>query len=70
VWREAQPHLPAELLVQRAGRLGVFVAEGGKARFHPLPQAQEGRPAPLDLPPEARIATQGRHAVQDGQALP
>ncbi|MFN3884758.1 MAG: efflux RND transporter periplasmic adaptor subunit [Rhodocyclaceae bacterium] len=70
VWREVQPHLPAELLVQREGRLGVFVAEGGKARFHALPQAQEGRPAPLDLPTDARIVTQGRHAVQDGQALP
>lgn len=70
VWREAQAHLPAELLVQREGRLGVFVVEGGKARFHALPQAQEGRPAPLDLPADARIVTQGRHAVQDGQALP
>lgn len=69
VWRDPQAHLPAELLVRRAGRYGVFVAAAGKARFHALPQAQEGRPAALDLPAEAQIVTQGRHALQDGMAL-
>lgn len=69
IWREAQAHLPAELLVQREGRLGVFVAEGSRARFHALPQAQEGRPVAIDLPADARIVTQGRHALQDGQPL-
>jgi RND family efflux transporter MFP subunit len=69
VWRDPQAHLPAELLVRRDGRLGAFVVADGKARFHALPQAQEGRPAALDLPAEARIVTQGRHALQDGQPL-
>lgn len=69
LWRDARFHLPAELLVRRAGRYGVFVAEAGKARFHVLPQAQEGRPAVLDLPPATRIVTQGRHALQEGMAL-
>jgi hypothetical protein len=69
VWRDAQAHLPADLLVRRDGRYGVFVAEDGKARFHVLPQAQEGRPAALDLPAETRIVTQGRHALQDGMTL-
>lgn len=69
VWRETQAYLPAELLVQRAGHLGVFVAVDGKARFHALPQAQEGRPAALDLPAETQVVTQGRHALQDGQPL-
>jgi RND family efflux transporter MFP subunit len=69
VWRDAQAHLPADLLVRRDGRYGVFVAEGDKARFHLLPEAQEGRPAAIDLPPDTRIVTQGRHALQDGMAL-
>lgn len=69
VWREPAPWLPADLLVRRAGRYGVFVAIDGKARFHPLADAQEGRPALLDLPPETQIVTQGRHALQDGMAL-
>ncbi len=69
VWRDALAHLPADLLVSRDGRYGVFVIEADKARFHALPQAQEGRPAPLDLPPETRIVTQGRHALREGMTL-
>jgi RND family efflux transporter MFP subunit len=69
VWRAAQAHLPADLLVRRDGRYGVFIAADGKARFHALPQAQEGRPAPLDLPAETMLVTQGRHALQEGMAL-
>ncbi len=69
VWRDPQPYLPAELLVRRDGRYGVFIAAEGKARFHALPQAQEGRPAALDLPAETLIVTQGRHALREGMAL-
>lgn len=69
VWRDPQAHLPAELLVRREGRAGVFVAAAGKARFHALPQAQEGRPAALDLPAATQVVTQGRHALQDGMPL-
>ncbi|HSO06031.1 MAG TPA: efflux RND transporter periplasmic adaptor subunit, partial [Pelomicrobium sp.] len=43
VWRDDRPHVPAELVVKRSGRLGVFVANSGTARFVPLPAAQEGR---------------------------
>lgn len=69
LWRESAAYLPAELLVRRNGRYGVFVAADGKARFHLLTEAQEGRPALLDLPADARIVTQGRHALQDGMPL-
>ncbi|MDP1605754.1 MAG: efflux RND transporter periplasmic adaptor subunit [Rhodocyclaceae bacterium] len=69
LWRDPQAHLPAELLVRRAGHYGVFIAEAGKARFHGLPNAQEGRPAAIDLPADAQIVTQGRHALQDGMPL-
>jgi RND family efflux transporter MFP subunit len=69
VWQATDAWLPADLLVRRNGQLGVFVAADGKARFHPLSGAQEGRPAPLDLPADTTIVTQGRHALQDGQGL-
>ncbi|MDP2194923.1 MAG: efflux RND transporter periplasmic adaptor subunit [Rhodocyclaceae bacterium] len=69
VWRDRQAHLPADLLVRREGRHGLFVAADGRARFHVLPLAQEGRPTPLDLSPDTRIVTQGRHALQEGAAL-
>jgi RND family efflux transporter MFP subunit len=69
VWRSAQAHLPPDLVLRRDGKLGVFVANGGKAMFVPLPLAQEGRPAPADLEPGALIITGGRYQLQDGVAV-
>lgn len=68
-WRDPVPHLPPELVLRREGRLGVFVLENRHARFVPLPEAQEGRPAPAGLPPDARIAVDGRHLLTDGQPI-
>ncbi|MBI3147688.1 MAG: efflux RND transporter periplasmic adaptor subunit [Betaproteobacteria bacterium] len=68
-WRDAQAHLPAEYLLRRGKELGVFLNEAGKARFLPLPEAQEGRPVRAALAPSARVAGAGRHALSDGQAL-
>lgn len=69
VWRDPRPHLPADYILLRNGRYGVFVLDGSKANFRELPQAQEGRPASADFPPEARIVTRGRHALQDGMSV-
>lgn len=66
VWRSATPHLPADLLVRRDGRLGVFVADDGAAQFRPLAGAQEGQPAPVDLPLDTRIVVAGRERLGDG----
>ncbi len=60
VWASPEMHVPAELLVRRQGRLGVFVALENSARFHPLPDAQEGRPAKATgLPVNSRIVWRG-----------
>jgi RND family efflux transporter MFP subunit len=69
VWQSAQAHLPPDLVLRRDGKLGVFVAAGGKAKFVPLPLAQEGRPAPADLDPGTAIVTAGRYQLQDGDAI-
>ena len=69
LWRDPRPHVPADYILRRNGRYGVFVLEGDKARFHELPQAQEGRPASADFPPELRIVTRGRHALQDAMTV-
>lgn len=69
LWRDPRPHLAAEYILRRNGRHGVFVLDGERARFHELPQAQEGRPASADFQPEARIVTHGRHALQDGMSV-
>jgi len=69
VWRDPRPHIPADYILRRNGRYGVFVLDGGKASFRELPQAQEGRPASADFPSEAKIVTRGRHALQDGMSV-
>jgi RND family efflux transporter MFP subunit len=69
VWRSARAHLPPELAVRRNGQLGAFVAEGNKARFVPLPDAEEGRAAPADLPASTAVITEGRLQLQPGDAV-
>ena len=69
IWRDSRPHVPAELIVRREGRLGVFAAEDGVARFHPLVEAQEGRPAPVELAPGTRLVVAGQLALRHGQPL-
>jgi RND family efflux transporter MFP subunit len=66
LWRDTRPHLPAELLVRREGRLGVFVVNGGRAHFTPLAGAQEGRPVAADLPPATRVVVKGQLVLHDG----
>jgi RND family efflux transporter MFP subunit len=64
VWSDAAPHLPPELLVRRGGRLGVYTESGGQPRFHPLPAAQEGRPARAEgLSADSRIVVRGQGAL-------
>lgn len=68
-WRATTPHLPSDVLARRDGALGVFTAEKGRARFHPLPGAREGYPAPVSLPPDAQVILEGRFNVTDGHAV-
>ncbi len=69
VWRSDQPHLPAELLSRRDGLLGVFVVDGEQAKFIPLPDAEEGRPAVVSLATQTAIVTLGRFRLQDGSPI-
>lgn len=69
VWHGKDPGIPAGLLVSRNEQLGVFIARQGKAVFHPLPRAQEGRPAMVDLPLDTPIITDGRQGLRDGDPL-
>lgn len=69
VWRDPQPHLPAELVSKRGAAFGVFVLEGDKARFVPLSEAQEGRPVAAAMLADKRIVVDGRHGLADGQTV-
>lgn len=71
VWGDPQPHLPAAVIVRRASGLGVFITEAGKARFVPLPGAQEARATavPASLADGTQIVVGGQAALQDGMAI-
>ncbi len=69
LWRDPQPHLPAELVSKRGSVFGVFVLEGATARFLPLPGAQEGRPVAAPMLADKTIVIDGRHGLADGQAV-
>jgi RND family efflux transporter MFP subunit len=69
-WRDPRPFVPADYLVKRADRLGVFVVRGTTAHFVPLPGAQEGRPASAaSLPADTALVTDGRLVLQDGMTV-
>jgi len=69
VWLDANGLVPVPLIVQRDERLGVFIAAGSRARFVPLPDAQEGRPARVPLPADTLIVVRGQSRLQDGDEL-
>ncbi len=68
-WQTVRPALPSSYLVQRGNSLGVFVLESGKARYIPLPYAQEGRPVEVELARDTMIITDGRERVRDGDSV-
>ena len=68
-WIEHNPALPAHLLVQRDGKLGIFTVEQTEAKFLALPGAVEGRPVAVKLPADTRIVTNGRHNLQSGDQV-
>lgn len=69
VWTEASGLVPVAQIVQRGTSLGVFVADSNTAQFVPVPGAQEGRPAPVDLSRDTLIVVRGQARLQDGDAL-
>jgi RND family efflux transporter MFP subunit len=69
LWADPRPHLPAEFLSKRGAVFGVFVLENGKARFVPLPEAQEGRPVAAPQLAGRLVIAEGRHGLADGQGV-
>jgi len=69
IWSDYRPHIPADLLVNRDGRLGIFINSNGTARFHPLEAAQAGRSTPVDLPADTQIIIEGHFSLQDNAGV-
>ena len=68
-WTGPHQLLPADYLVRRDGRLGLFLLEGDRARFVALPEAEDGRPARVMLDPESLLITDGRQRLSDGDEV-
>ena len=68
-WRDSQPHVSAKLLVRRGNDFGIFINNTGKARFHVIPGAQQGRTTPVDLPLDTVVITEGHYRLEDGQPV-
>jgi RND family efflux transporter MFP subunit len=66
-WQDARAHLPAELLVMRGGKPGVFTLRDGRARFVALPEAVEGRPAMTSLPADTAVVVRGHLPLREGE---
>lgn len=69
VWSDGANYLPADLLVERQGVLGVFIARDEVARFVELPDARHGHPAATGLTDDVRIIIDGRYSLTDGAAI-
>lgn len=68
-WQSDASGVPAGLLVQRRGRLGVFVVETDRVRFHSLPNALEGRPASINLPATTKLVVRGQQQLNDNDMI-
>ncbi|NOX91100.1 MAG: efflux RND transporter periplasmic adaptor subunit [Gammaproteobacteria bacterium] len=69
VWSPQQASLPADLISQRDGKLGVFVQADNKAHFIELPRAKTGQPVISKLEPGTLIITKGRYRLRDGDTI-
>jgi RND family efflux transporter MFP subunit len=69
LWRRDEPHLPADLLVRRGSALGLFIVADKHAKFITLEKAQEGQPAPVDLPNDSAVIIDGRFLLADGDLV-
>ena len=69
LWQGESLQLPAGYLVRRNQQLGIFIVDGDKARFHPVPDTVEGQPAAIDLPAERLLIVEGRQRLGDGDEI-
>ncbi len=68
-WQSPRPYLPADLPVRRGESLGLFLLASDRVRFHPLPDAEEGQPARVELAPDTRLVIEGRQSLQEGDQV-
>ncbi len=68
-WRNGSRQLPANLLISRDSKLGLFIVEEGIAQFVQVDDAIEGRPFSVNLPDTTEVVIEGRYRLQQGDQL-
>ncbi|MFT5164529.1 MAG: RND family efflux transporter MFP subunit [Alteromonadaceae bacterium] len=68
-WTSQRPHLPGYLLQQRQDQLGFFIVKNNHAHFITVPDAQEGRPIPVEPNSDHQLIIDGRFGLTDQQAI-
>ena len=68
-WTQRGFELSSSLLMQRDGSLGLFSVRDGKAQWLPVPGAEAGRSAMVDLPADLPVVTYGQQSLNDGDAV-
>lgn len=72
-WTSRERMLPAQFLVRRNGKLGIFLMgtddQKGKAVFLELTQAIEGQPAQVQLDEHRLLITEGRQRLNHGDPV-
>ena len=69
VWQSTRRYLPADYLVKRNQKYGVFIVNDDQAHFIEVRDAQEGRPFHIDLEDNTQLITRGRYSVQNNDRI-
>ena len=73
LWQSMQKKLPARYISKHKNQLGIFVlkvkGEQSKAVFIVLPEAEEGRDIPINLPLDTLVVDKGRLQLYDQQIV-
>ena len=65
IWNDRRPHIPANLVVRREEKFGIFIEEKGTAIFVPIANAMAGRSTPVSLSDDTHLIIEGHFTVQD-----
>ena len=68
-WKQSIPHVPANLIVRRADKLGVFINKNNTADFIEISGISEGQPGPVNFGLETKLVIDGRFAIQQDETL-
>jgi len=70
VWQNSQPHLPANLIVERGQEKGIFTVLDHQARFIPLAGVSLGHPVAVNMGQlKQSVVVEGRYRLADGDPV-